>query len=59
MAQDVQEFNKVFIDKIESLMKVCGPLLCRSDGELVALSNNVYPRAHPLRVPFQNSFEER
>lgn len=59
MTQDVLEFSRVFRDELESLMRVCGPLLCDLGDELIALRNHVYLRARPPRVPSQNSFAER
>jgi len=59
VAQDVQEFNRVFQGKLESLMKVRGLILCHLGGELVVLRNYVYLRVRVSRVSSQSSFAER
>ena len=59
MVQDVQEFNRVLQCKLEPLMKVCGLHVHHFDGELLELSDRVYPRVHVQRAQFQNSSAER
>jgi len=55
LQHDVQEFNRVLQDKLESKMKVCGPV----PHHFYALRNFLCLRVHVLRVPSQNSLSER
>lgn len=59
LQHDVQEFNRVLQDKLESKMKVCGSFLLRPDCEAVALSNFPSHRIRAQKVLSQNFLSER
>src|SRR5258708_11187348 len=59
LQHDVQEFNRVLQDKLESKMKVCGPFRRHPNCEAVTLNNFLCHRVHARRVLSQNFSSER